>query len=223
MQLLTLSRLEPGELVQFRSATHVIDASADAEGRLVIPVLLQLHEALPAALLERASGQGLAGHVSVRTLDFEHMASLPRTSAVPRLAVTRDGRAVLATRDSSEDVLHIVSADATIIRMASSGSRSIGSDVMLNPQPLPPDPPPDIDALRRRWPGIVDVIVLPDASGAVAVALRRDGTRVLLNRQPDGEMRIAGRFSGPIGQLRTQGEWAMASGRAGVQVLRRLQ
>lgn len=142
MQLLTLSGLEPGELVQFRSATHVIDASAGADGSL--------------------------------------------------------------------------------IRMRPQRSGTAGGEAMLNPQPLPPEPPPEIEETRRRWPGIIDVITLPDSNGAVAVALRDDGTRLLLNRRLDGVMRIVGRFGGPIGRLTIVGGWAVASGRAGVQVLRRL-
>jgi hypothetical protein len=222
VQVLTLRGLEPGELVQFRSATHAIDASADSDGSLVMPVLLQLRTSVAPAVLERASGLPLDGHTVVETLDFEHIAALPRTETAPSVALTRDGRAVLSTLDAGRQTMHIVSPDGTLMRMRSKPSRTGAGEVMLNPQPLPPEPPPKIDEMRRRWPGIIDVITSPDSNGALGVGLRDDGTQLLLNRGTDGDMRVAGRFEGPIGRLTTLGEWAVASGRAGVQVLRRL-
>jgi len=223
LQLLTLSGLEPGELVQFRSSTHAIDASADTDGGLIIPALLQLQSSLAPALLERASRRTLAGHVSVQTFDFEYIASLPRTETAPRLALTRDGRAVIGTRHLGREAWHIIATDGTRLRFQAKRTRKVGAEVMLNPQPLPPEPPPNLEEMRRRWPGIVDVITLPHSNDALAVALRDDGTQLLVNRRADGAMRIAGRLSGPVGRLTTVGGWAVASGRAGVQLLRQLQ
>jgi hypothetical protein len=42
VQLVTLNGLERGELVQFRSARHQIDVTADQNGRAMVPVLLPL-------------------------------------------------------------------------------------------------------------------------------------------------------------------------------------
>ena len=207
-----------GELLHYRSATHAIDLSADADGRAVVPALLPLQAAMPPALLQRANGRPLAGHVTVRTLAFEAVAALPVALAPPRLAVLRSGHAGLRTRAGGESLLQVVAPDGTLARLRT--RRGAADEVALNPQPLPPEPPPEVAALLQRVPGVVRTIALPGADGPATVALRRDGSRLLLDRQADGSLRVAGSFTGPVGVLQVQAGWAVASGRAGVQVLR---
>jgi len=98
-------------------------------------------------------------------------------------------------------------------------------EVILNPQPLPPE---EVDNLlpveRITLPGITSLLAVPGfAESPIALAAMADGSKlvldlgeeVALNPQPlppdpDGTLRVAGTFTGPIGPLETSGDLAFA-------------
>jgi hypothetical protein len=67
VQLITLCALEPGEIVQFRSADHRVDITADIHGRAIVPVLLPVADETHQASLIRANRRSIAGHFTIRT------------------------------------------------------------------------------------------------------------------------------------------------------------
>lgn len=77
VQLLTLSALEPGELIQFRSRDHAVDVTADRNGRALVPVFLPVANDREAASLIRINRRSIAGHFSVSSVTFVDQVSLP--------------------------------------------------------------------------------------------------------------------------------------------------
>lgn len=69
-QLVTLTGLDAGELVRFRSHDHALDVTADSAGTAYVPVLLPLGDTVPAARLERLGGRSLGGRARIRTAAF---------------------------------------------------------------------------------------------------------------------------------------------------------
>lgn len=125
VQLVTLSGLDAGEFVRFRSSTHTIHATADAEGRLTLPVLQPLLPVVSPGLLERVNGKSLGGHVAVETAAFEQLAALPGV-LMQRVSALRSGGLRLVTQTKQGLMRHSIGAGGML------------STVSLNPQPLPP-------------------------------------------------------------------------------------
>ncbi|HXT20169.1 MAG TPA: hypothetical protein VN923_05425, partial [Thermoanaerobaculia bacterium] len=80
VQLMTLSALEPGELIQFRSRDHAVDVTADRLGRALVPVLLPLADNAAPASLIRVNRRPIDGRFSVESTTFLSQASLPAGS-----------------------------------------------------------------------------------------------------------------------------------------------
>jgi len=115
VQLLTLSALEPGELIQFRSLDHAVDITADRNGRALVPVLLPVANDQGPASLIRVNRHSIAGHFIVRAVIFVDQASLP-AGTQHRLASSVDGTAVLTTEfDDHIDVHEIGPLGAPIL------------------------------------------------------------------------------------------------------------
>ncbi len=77
VQLVTLFALEPGELIQFRSADHAIDVTADRNGRSVVPILLPVSNDQIQASLIRVNRRSIVGHFTTQTAIFMEQANLP--------------------------------------------------------------------------------------------------------------------------------------------------
>jgi hypothetical protein len=115
VQLITLSALEPGELIQFRSRDHVVQVTADRNGRALVPVLMPVANRQEPASLIRVNRRSIAGHVTVRTAIFMYQISLP-TGKQHRLASSVHGGAVLTTEFKNHiDVHEIGSLGAPIL------------------------------------------------------------------------------------------------------------
>jgi hypothetical protein len=115
VQLLTLSALEPGELIQFRSRDHAVDVTADRNGRALVPVFLPLANDQGPASLIRVNRRSIAGHFTTSTAIFVDQASLP-AGARHRLTSSVDGTALLTTEfDDHIDVHEIGPLGAPIL------------------------------------------------------------------------------------------------------------
>lgn len=243
VQLVEIGGLDPGEFVRFRSATHAIEATADAEGRLALPVLLPFRERAAPALLERADGRPLQHALRVSSAAFQPVATLP-------------GRLRGATRASPSGGLHLDLEEAGGLTRHTLGAFGLigtlatalnpqplppgeGDLVALNPQPLPPDerdivalnpqPLPPIEdgvwpAERLRQAGIRDldqVFAVPGfADRPVAIARLGDGGTLLLDLA-GAKPRIAGVLRGPVGPLATGEGFAVAQEAGRVALFRR--
>ena len=206
VQLVRVAGLDAGELLRLRSATHTLDVTADSDGVAVVPVMLPLLAAVQPALLVRADGRSLEGHVAVSSAVFERRFTLPGSlrSGPTR---TRSGNTLITTEAADGDVVHTVTALGAVSRSA---ARAEAAE--LNPQPLPPVEVRERDrelAERAGIYGVDRIIAVPGfAAAGAAVAIMSDATKLLLDVNRDGTMRISGTFSGPIGELALAGDWA---------------
>ena len=129
VQLVTLCALEPGEIIQFRSADHRVDITADPKGRAVVPVLLPVADDKHWASLIRANHRSIAGHFTIRTALLVNEGRLPATMR-QRFRSTGNGSFLSSTRfesaiDRSETVPQesLALVEAATIARASSISR----------------------------------------------------------------------------------------------------
>jgi hypothetical protein len=229
VQLVEIERLDPGEFLRFRSGSHVIEATADAAGRLSLPVLLPLRERAAPALLERADGRPLAGHLRMESASFEPMATLPGSPA-GSLRATPSGGLQLDLRQGRELMRHRLGAfGLTSTRLAALNPQPLppgedGDAVSLNPQPLPPVADGAWSAERVRGLGIRDVegvFAVPGfADRPLAVARLGEGDMLLLDLA-GAKPRIAGVMRGPFGALDTTAGAAMAREAERVTLFRR--
>jgi hypothetical protein len=115
VQLLTLSALEPGELIQFRSRDHAVDVTADRNGRALVPVLLPVANDQEPASLIRMNRRSIAGHFAVSSVIFVDQVSLP-AGTQHRLSSLVNGTAVLTTEfEDHIDIHEIGSLGAPIL------------------------------------------------------------------------------------------------------------
>lgn len=115
VQLVTLSGLEPGELIQFRSRDHAVDVTADRNGRAMVPVLLPLANQLEWASLIRVNRRSIAEHFTVNTTAFVRQAGL-EAGRQHRLASTVNGKTFVTTEfDDHVDVHELGQLGAPIL------------------------------------------------------------------------------------------------------------
>ncbi|NRF67763.1 hypothetical protein HLB44_12280 [Aquincola sp. S2] len=227
VQLVTLSALEPGELIQFRSHDHSVDVTADRNGRALVPVFLPAATDQIQASLIRVNRRNIADHFAVRTAIFMDQASLP-AGTQHRLAAI-DGTAVLTTEFGNHvDVHEIGSLGAPmLLKRETASPQESGCDpaqaerrsevVALNPQPLPRD------ELARRWnlPGIRSLVAVPGfAEAPIALATMADGSILVLDLGEEGAVRVAGTFTGPLGGMDVAGDWAIVADPKRVSIYR---
>lgn len=229
VQLMRASGLDAGELLRFRSATHAIDVIADDTGRAVVPVMFPLSPIVAPALLVRANGRSLEGHVGVSSASFEQHVTLPGR-LMPGFKVSASGQAYVPTHIGDGRVTHTVMAFGIIENLR----RRVG-EVPLNAQPLPPvehgrnatelnpQPLPPVEthdqamqraretAERAGIHGIDQVVLVPGfASSRTAVAIMNNGSKLMLDLSR-GLARVAGTFAGPIGAVYVAGAWGVTT------------
>jgi hypothetical protein len=209
VQLVTLNGLERGELVQFRSAHHQIDVSADQDGRAMVPVLLPLTSSGASAQLTRSSHRPIAG-TAVQSAIFEARATL--AMAPGQTFSTGAGDTARLTSRFSD---RVEMREIGTLGLSLLDSRSLNHDVpvaaMHSPGTAhtPPRPEPDpCDGL----PGVTTLLPVPGFEDApIAIALMQDGTALVMDLVNRRRPRVAGTFNGPIGAVQTAGNWALAS------------
>ena len=209
VQMVSFAGLEPGELLSFRSADHAIDVTADAIGRAMVPVFLPLAEVIAQTPLQRVNRQSVAGMFRVRSVAFFRGPVLA-SGTVNQLVADVDGSARLTRSFEDRWTRHAfgIAGMATPAVEIAAGT----GEASLNPQPLPPEPPPEAFlAAARQLPGLHEVVLIPGfESEPVAVARMKDGSAVLLQEESAGSVRVAGSFKGPIGAMAMAGNWGMS-------------
>jgi hypothetical protein len=203
VQLVTVTGLEPGELVQFRSFEHAVDVTADQSGRAVVPVLLAVRGSLEPGRLTRVGRRKLDARVTVQRAVLHWEARLP-AGRPSRLVTTADGRAFVVA--DSDDAY----------QTGSLGSSRAPSIDAVRARSLRPAPVRSVDL-----PGLVSLVAVPGfPDQPVAFAVMDDGSTLVLEFGDGGEVRVAGTSTGPVGALEHAGEWAIASGPARVNAFR---
>ncbi|HKS08942.1 MAG TPA: hypothetical protein VJS13_05295 [Pyrinomonadaceae bacterium] len=217
VQVINLSGLQQGELIQFRSRDHSIDVTADINGRAVVPVLLPVTDQAAPAMLTRANRQSIAGHVSVDSVVLQRQASLP-AGLRSSLSSDLDGTARLTTEFEDRIEIH--------------GLDDSGSPMLLENHQLSTAnrefSQADYSSTASHYgcdslPGLTAVHTLPGFEDAgVAIAEMSDGSRLVLDTNDEG-MRVAGTFSGPIGSLEINGDWGLLTGQKRATIYRVLR
>lgn len=210
VQLVTLNGLDRGELVQFRSAHHQIDVTADQNGRALVPVLLPLGAGGAAAQLTRTSRRPIAGH-AVQSALFEARATL---AAAPgqTLSAGAGDTARLTSRFSDRIEMHEIGP----LGLALLDTRTLNAAVPVAAMHSPDATNTARSSEVNPCEGIPDVTALLPVPGfedaPVAIALIKDGTALVMDLTNRQRPRVAGTFNGPIGAVQTAGNWALASG-----------
>ena len=115
VQLVTLSALEPGELIQFRSRDHAVDVTADRNGRALVPILLPVTNDQEGASLIRVNRRSIVDHFTIQTAIFVNQANLP-VGTQNRLDSSVDGTAILTTEfEDHIDIHEIGSLGAPVL------------------------------------------------------------------------------------------------------------
>lgn len=249
VQLVTLNDLEPGELVRFVSVDHTVEVSADPAGRAIVPVLLPLEARQPSSSLVRLNHGRIAGHVGVESALFVAAANLTAPLSARLSAPDDTAGPSVTTEHLGHLEVHAISelgAPVLLRRESTRGRRGAlrplaDGEVELNPQPLPPvadggetelnpQPLPPVDDGLRGWdridlPGLVGLAAVPGfADAPVALAVLDDGSTLVLDRDDQGQVRVAGTFEGPVGTMAVRAGWAFTpvAGRVAVHRLLRV-
>lgn len=206
-QLVHVEGLEPSEIVRFETPFHRLTLLADERGGLRIPALVPLGPVVSAATVSRMYDRAFPDSTKVETVDFRWIATTEAGAAnwlrdvdgTPRIMQEgREGRTLsifLATEQEG-----FVSLDAA-------------ADDGLNPQPLPPGPPPELMELARAA-GIADYEAVSAFPGfedeAIAIVSVREDNQLVVERDGAGNARVSGRWEGPLAPLQIHGGFALA-------------
>lgn len=238
VQLIRLSELEPGELIQFHSRDHAVTVTSDVNGDAIVPVLIPINEGIGRASLSRVNRGAIEGHFSVDTAIFLNQFGLP-AGQLNRLSATEYGSAMLTTEFEDHVDMHEIGALGTPVLMRRENllDQMLSSSLMMqvknsdehnpavNPQieanQTDADKPDPFWKRMTQLPGIASIIAVPGFVNApLALARMEDGSILILDLSDDESVRVAGTFTGPIGSLNEAGDWAMAENHDRVSVLR---
>lgn len=210
VQLVTLNGLERGELVQFRSARHQIDVTADQNGRAMVPVLLPITSRGGSARLTRSSRRPIAGRVDVHSAIFEARASLA-TAPGQTFSTGVGDTARLTSRFSNRVEMREIGT----LGLALLDNRSLNCEVptdAMHSLPTTEKPPPCEADPCEGLPGVARLLPVPGFEDApIAIVLMKDGAALVMDLANRRRPRVAGTFNGPIGAVQTAGSWAIAS------------
>jgi hypothetical protein len=210
VQLVTLNGLEAGELVQFRSARHQIDVTADQNGRAMVPVLLPLASSGASAQLTRSSRRPIAGHVDVQSAIFEGRVTLA-TAPGQMLSTGAGDTARLTSRFSDRVEMREIGTLGLTLLDSRSLNRELPVDAMHSPCTAETAPPTEPDPCEGL-PGVTALLPVPGFEDApIAIALMKDGAALVMDLVNKQRPRVAGAFNGPIGAVQTAGNWAITS------------
>jgi hypothetical protein len=210
VQLVTLNGLERGELVQFRSAHHQIDVTADQNGRAMVPVLLPLTSSGASAQLMRSSRRPIAGHVDVQSAICEARASLA-TAPGQTFSSGAGDTARLTSRFSDRVEMREIGTLGLTLLENRPLNREVPADAMHSRSTTDKAPPRESDPCDGL-PGVTTVLRVPGFEDApIAIALMKDGAALVMDLANRRRPRVAGTFNGPIGAVQTAGNWALAS------------
>ena len=186
VHLVSVSGLEPGELLQFRSPAHAIDVTADPQGHVIMPVLLSPTDATAPTRLTRTSGVSIEGRVSISSAIFEHAATV---ALAPDSAGERRA-------EPADDLSRATAALESVARELA-GRRA-------------PDAPASL--LGHDLDRVVAAVPIPGfADAPIAIGTLTDGSMRVLGLTEDGATRVAGTFAGPIGPLEVCGGHAVST------------
>jgi hypothetical protein len=205
--------------------------AADPDGRVTVPALAPRGFDMGNALLQRLSQQPIEGHVEVASIAVESGAvfQIHKGPTMPLEPIDDRQRRLMRAMEAFD----IGPTQWGALRSNPTEAWRPGTKVQLNPQPLPPEPPPDdLGALNPQplppepppdqhplvraagLQGVHAVFAVPGTQGdRLAIAQMDDGRRLVLERSGEGA-RVSGVFEGPIGRTLTRDGFTLAAGGA---------
>jgi len=203
--LVTVDRLEPGEIITVRGRGLSVEVTANEDDYAIVPGLVAIAADMHEVIVERASMQRFEGTVSVQTLEFAWLAEVGPAEAAAVRDV--DGAAYVARVDGDTATFELYRPgdERTFLTVGS-------EEVELNPQPIPPG---SAEAARiAEAAGVQDVLsaqYMPGMEGRESVALisQSDGRTVIVSAD-SSTPRISGEYSGPLIGMQIDGDFAIA-------------
>ncbi|KAB7743199.1 hypothetical protein GA707_13840 [Nostocoides sp. F2B08] len=211
--LLTMRGLHPGEAIRVQGRGLHLEVVADDRGRIAVPALLGRAPTLSDFIIERASGQDLPADTEIVTVTFTWLADLGPADA----AAVRDvgGHAVVARLLGEDLVVEEFRPDEDDPVLAVEP----GSEVALNPQPLPPHPP---EAARIAAAAGVDdavaVALMPGHPSTLVLARTANAEMLVVDGGGSDTPRRAGVYHGPMVGMDVDGSFAISSNATTVQL-----
>lgn len=189
---------------------------------------------LPAGTQQRLSS--LVDGTAVLTTEFENHIDVHEIGSLGAPILMKRETACKQEHESGEaqtEVSYLGASMGTKDLIQSERQSAISSQirpshevVALNPQPLPPrevgtaacNP---LLAQRIDVTGITSLVAVPGfAEAPIALAIMADSSMLVLDLGEDGNVRVAGTFTGPIGVLDVSGDWAFAADTDRVSIFR---
>ena len=182
---------------------------------------------MPSARLSRLSQRALEREPRIESLALDagalFAAQEPLRDAAGRLLLDRGERFAAPMRHFSLGSLSFIASrsdSASLWKPAALNSLNPQPlppepppEVSLNPQPLPPEPPDEHPLVRAAGlTGVGAVYALPGMRGErIAIAAMADGRMLVLEAGED-RARVSGTFEGPIGRTIAKDGFAVAAG-----------
>jgi hypothetical protein len=219
VQLVKLSGLGAGELIQFRSRDHAVDVTADLNGRATVPVILPLTNNVGRATLTRVNRSSLAGRLNVDTAIFQRQATLP-AGFRNNLTSSDDGTALLTTELENRVDLHEI-GPLGVTTLVAPYQLEQGVTAAIRSVEQTEGKPNSSMGQYIDVPGILCLHPVPGfADEPIAIAVMEDGSMLILDLSQDCGARVAGTFTGPVGPLDVSGDWAFSADSSRVCVFR---
>ena len=150
----------------FESASHRAQVSADAQGRVVVPGIAPRGADMPSARLSRLSQRALEREPRIESLALDagalFAAQEPLRDAAGRLLLDRGERFAAPMRQFSLGSLSFIASrsdSASLWKPTALNALNPQPlppepppEVALNPQPLPPEPPPEVGRIESAAP-----------------------------------------------------------------------
>lgn len=230
VQMISVTGLEPGETVVYQSATHRVQVAADRDGRVLLPGFAPAGRNIAPATLTRLN-QGPLTDREVQLVNSTGLVGggLLRPRAEGEDFIDEGGLQRRPQWTEALRSMHIGAASLAALKVSDAGDL-----VALNPQPLPPEPPPELGALNPQplppepppeehplvqaigLKAVQAVFAVPGAKpDQLAIALMQDGRKVVLDGTAD-RPRVAGTLDGPLGRTIVRNGFAVSQ--AGAQL-----
>jgi hypothetical protein len=217
--LITVVGVETGELVTFNQAIDggLSVVTANAAGVAVIPALLAVRSVNENAALTRAN-RTVLGNVGTAGAIFQRVAMLQTPGAISH-QLSGDSFSATITTTFANGATQVMSVSDLGVVQLSAGQ--VGASASAQAAIRPRSPAADASAspsatVDPQWPiqipGLVKVLPVPGLQNApVAIAELSDGTNLVLSREPDGCVRMAGMVPRWLDMPAVSGRWAISS------------
>ncbi|MGH9136188.1 MAG: hypothetical protein ACRD0G_03965 [Acidimicrobiales bacterium] len=201
-QLLELTALDPGEIIQLRTQDHLIEVVAGPDGQALMPVVIgfeswDANSRDTRAMLSRLNRKRIEQVRTLGAATFERLLDLPAGDDA-WIEITDDGAIVNRSFDDRTLVNHL--DDIGTIGVEQRHTLTATPDRATRAAPAAP---------ALDLPGLMSVHDIPGLVDApIVLARMRDDSVLIVDVSVEDAPRVTGTFTGPIGELEANGRWA---------------